>query len=100
MNRLLDILSVFIWGAAGLVIGFSGGTLFGPRVLGNGEGFQDIGTMFNGAILGAGCGILMGIAVWLSQPRPIRRRLLSFVVLAAVGQALLTWMIVRTFDAI
>lgn len=100
MDRLVDIVSVLIWGACGLVLGLCGGTLFGARVLGNAEGFQDIGAMFNGAILGAGCGILMGIAVWLSQPRAIRRRLLGFVVIAAAGQALLTWMIVRTIDAL
>ena len=51
---------VAVFGTVGLVGGGFGGVLFAQRPPGGGGGFEDIGYMLGGAVIGLLCGIWFG----------------------------------------
>lgn len=84
----------------GVVMGFCLGGLLGPRLFGRGgQGLEELGFMFNGAILGGGLGAVAAVAAVVGLRRPLRRRLAGFVGVMAGLTALVTAIAVRYFDA-
>ena len=83
----------------GLVVGFCAGGLFGPALFGRGgQGLEELGFMFNGAILGAGAGLLVALFA-LRSPRERRRRLAVIAVVIGTATAGLTALAVNLFNA-
>jgi hypothetical protein len=85
--------------ACGLVVGFCAGGLFGPALFGRGgQGLEELGFMFNGAILGAGAGLLVALFA-LRLPRERRRRLGVLAVVLGGSTAAVTALAVNLFNA-
>ncbi len=96
---LIELLCFASFVACGVVVGFCAGGLFGPRLLGRGgQGLEELGFMFNGAILGALAGAVTGLFT-LRLPRNRRRNLAVLAVGIGASSAGLTALAVKLFNA-
>jgi hypothetical protein len=99
VSFLVEVLCFASFVGCGLVVGFCAGGLFGPRLFGRGgQGLEELGFMFNGAILGAGAGVITALLT-LRMQRVRRRNLAVLAVLVGASSAALTALAVKLFNA-
>lgn len=95
----VDLLCGLLLFASGVVLGFCLGGWLGPLLFWSNGGLEELGFLFNGAILGGGSGVLVFLVTLRTLARPRRLRLsLGALGVAAVG-AFATWGAVALFDA-
>jgi hypothetical protein len=99
ISLFVELLCFASFVACGLVVGFCAGGLFGPALFGRGgQGLEELGFMFNGAILGAGAGLVFALAA-LRFPPSRRKRLAVTAVAIGAASAGLTAIAVNVFNA-
>ncbi len=97
---LLEAFCALGFVVCGVVLGFCFGGLIGPRLFGHGgQGLEEIGAMFNGAILGAVLGLGAATAAWFRLSRERRQRLATGALALAAVTALFTAIVVQRFNA-
>jgi len=95
---LLEAFCALSFVVCGVVVGFCLGGLVAPRFLGHGgQGLEEIGMMFNGAILGAGLGIALAVVAALRLPRERRQRFATSALALAAVTALFTAIAIKRF---
>jgi hypothetical protein len=95
---LLEVFCALGFVVCGVVLGFFGGVI-GPRLTSHsGQGFEEIGAMLNGAIVGTLLGVLAAAAAFFRMSQERRQRLATSALALAALTALFTGLVVQRFN--
>src|SRR6476469_9294628 len=97
LDWAVKALSVVLYAASSVVLGFCAGRWFGPLILRGGAGLemQDLGYMFTGAVLGGVGGLVLGVHKARSRAAGDALRGSGLAVMAALLAVLFTVLLTR-----